>query len=308
VLTGLDDETVAVQAVQAGAQDYLVKGQVESTLLVRSIRYAMERKRLDLERQQLLAREREARGVAEAAARARDEVLRVVSHDLRNPLGAVSMAATFLMEDGPEVLRVEPYARMLGTILSASDRANRMIGDLLDISRIEGGRLSIDPAPESVASLLAEAVELHYPIARERGVHLEWYAAESLPPVLADRDRVLQLLGNLLGNALKFTPKGGRIEVGADALADGAEVHCWVADTGPGIPPDQLPRLFDRFWQAERSDRRGLGLGLAIVRGIVEAHGGRVWVESELGKGTRFVFTLPRAVTRPVAEVRAGSA
>ena len=110
---------------------------------------------------------------------------------------------------------------------------------------------------------------------------------------MADRGRLLQLLGNLLANAIRFTPPDGRVEIAA-AVGDG-EVRCSVADTGPGIPPDQIPRVFDRFWQAARADRAGLGLGLAIVQGIAEAHGGRVWVESELGRGTTFVFTLPLA-------------
>jgi signal transduction histidine kinase len=227
------------------------------------------------------------------AVRARDEVLRVVSHDLRNPIGAVSMAASFLLDDGPPELRDGPHGRMLATIRRAAEQASRMIDDLLDISRIDVGHLPIDPKPEPLTPLLAEAVELHRPLAQKQGIRLEWRESETLPPVMVDRDRVLQLLGNLLGNALKFTPEGGRIEVGAERF--GKEVRCWVTDTGPGIPADHLPHLFDRFWQASRTDRRGLGLGLAIVQGIVEAHGGRVRVESEIGMGSRFEFTLPQA-------------
>jgi signal transduction histidine kinase len=159
--------------------------------------------------------------------------------------------------------------------------------------RIEAGRLALDPAPEAVEPIVREAIEAHRHSAEEQAIELVARIEERLPAVLADRDRLLQVLGNLLTNALKFTPAGGRIEVGASA--EGEEIHWWVQDTGPGIPPDQLPLLFDRFWQAHRSDRRGLGLGLAIVKGLVEAHGGRAWVESELGHGSRFRFALPAA-------------
>jgi signal transduction histidine kinase len=225
------------------------------------------------------------------AIRARDEVLRVVSHDLRNPIGAMSMAASFLLEDGPPELREGTHGRMLKTIRSASEQATRMIDDLLDVSRIEVGHFAIEPAPEPIADLLMEAVELHRPLAQSRGIRLEWRVTSGLPPVMVDRGRVLQMMGNLLGNAIKFTPDGGCVEVGAES--EGMEVRGWVADSGPGIPADHLPHLFDRFWQARRTDRRGLGLGLAIVRGIVEAHGGRVRAVSDLGTGSRFEFTLP---------------
>ena len=230
--------------------------------------------------------------LAEEAARAREDVLQHVSHDLRNPLAAVSMASSLLLEVGAAELGEEKFGLLLRTIHRASEQATHMIDDLLDVSRIEAGKLAIDAKPEPVASMLTEALDLHRPLAEKRGVHLELCATEELPPVLADRLRVLRVLGNLLGNAIKFTPSDGRIEIGA--TADEHEVHFWVMDTGPGIPPDQVPHLFDRFWQARRTDRRGLGLGLAIVKGIVEAHRGRLWVASVIGKGTRFDFTLPR--------------
>ena len=230
---------------------------------------------------------------AQDAVQARDEVLRVVSHDLRNPIGAAMMGAAFLLEDAPAELRDGPVGRTLRTIRRSTENANRMIEDLLDVSRIEAGRLTVDAARESLPPLLDEAVEMHRHLAAERGIELRCSAGDGLPPVLADRHRLLQVLGNLLGNALKFTPEGGRVEVGA--VAEGEEIRCYVADTGPGIPEEQLPHVFDRFWQARRTDRRGLGLGLAIVRGLVEAHGGRVWVESAAGRGSRFHFTLPRA-------------
>jgi signal transduction histidine kinase len=228
---------------------------------------------------------------AQDAVRARDEVLRVVSHDLRNPIGTVQMGVAFLLEGAPAELLDGTFGRTLRSMRNASESANRMIGDLLDIARIEAGQLAIEPFPEALAPLLQQAVEMHRHLAEERGIQLRFRPPDPLPLAVADRHRVLQILGNLLGNALKFTPGGGRVEV--DAVAEGGEIRCVVSDTGPGIPPDQLPHVFDRFWQARRADRRGLGLGLAIVRGLVEAHGGRVWVESEPGQGSRFQFTLP---------------
>ena len=241
---------------------------------------------------------------AQDAVRARDEVLRVVSHDLRNPIGTLQMGASFLLEDAPPELLDGPFGRTLRSMRNATRSAERMIGDLLDVSRIEAGQLALEPAPEALAPLLEEAAESHRHTAEERGIELRCHPGDPLPPVLADRHRVLQILGNLLGNALKFTPEGGRVELGA--VEEGEEVRCYVADTGPGIPLDQLPHLFDRFWQAHRADRRGLGLGLAIVRGLVEAHGGRVWVESQPGQGSRFQFTLPKAPGRSSHPVAGG--
>lgn len=230
---------------------------------------------------------------AQDAVQARDEVLRVVSHDLRNPIGTVQMGASFLLEDAPADLLDGPFGRTLRAMHRATVSANRMIGDLLDVARIESGQLAIEPRPEPLAPLLEEAVERHQHTAREEGIELGSRFDDPLPAVMADRERVLQILGNLLGNALKFTPEGGRVELGA--VVEEGEVRCYVADSGPGIPSEQLPHVFDRFWQARRADRRGLGLGLAIVHGLVEAHGGRVWVESDPERGSRFHFTLPIA-------------
>jgi signal transduction histidine kinase len=236
------------------------------------------------------------------AVRARDEVLRVVSHDLRNPINTVVQGASYLLEETSQEHRDGVFGRTLRTILRSMGRANRMIDDLLDISRIEAGRLAIDPAPEPVGPIVREAIETHRASAEEHGIELGFRLDDPLPPVIADRDRVLQVLGNLLANAVKFTPAGGRVEVGASR--EGEEVRWWVEDSGPGIPPEHLPHLFDRFWQARRSHRRGLGLGLAIVKGLVEAHGGRVWVESEPGRGSRFQFTLPASRHGGVADDR----
>jgi signal transduction histidine kinase len=239
---------------------------------------------------------------AQEAVRARDEVLRIVSHDLRNPISTIQMGASLLLEDAPADLIAGPFGRTLRSMRNATESAERMIRDLLDVARIEAGQLAIEPAPERIGPLLQEAVERHRYLAEDRGIELVCRAGDALPVVVADRHRVLQILGNLLGNALKFTPPGGRVEVGAAAAEQ--EVRCFVADTGPGIPEDQLPHVFDRFWQARRADRRGLGLGLAIVRGLVEAHGGRVWIESEPGRGSLVQFTLPTSRGRSDGSLR----
>jgi signal transduction histidine kinase len=219
---------------------------------------------------------------------AREEILRIVAHDLRNPLNTISMATTMLIEDPvPEQARVSS----LRIIQRSGERMNRLIQDLLSVTTIEAGRLSIAPQKMSVPELLREASETLGPLAKEKGITLTVNGADDLPAVRGDHARVLQVIGNLVGNAVKFTPAGGTITLSA-IRADG-RVQCSVADTGPGIPAAQIPRLFGKFWQAKRGDGRGVGLGLAIARGIVEAHGGTIEVQSELGKGSVFTFMLP---------------
>ena len=227
-------------------------------------------------------------GEAQRVIDAREEILRIVAHDLRNPLNTISMATTLLMEkDTPETAR----ASHLRIVRRAGERMNHLIQDLLSVTTIEAGRLSIAPRKLSVSELLQEAAEMLDPIAREKSITLTVHAADDLPPVRADSARVLQVFSNLVGNAVKFTPKGGAITLAA-MRADG-RILCSVSDNGPGIPAAQIPRLFGKFWQAKRGDGRGVGLGLAIARGIVEAHGGTISVESEVGKGSVFSFFLP---------------
>jgi signal transduction histidine kinase len=168
---------------------------------------------------------------------------------------------------------------------------SRLIEDLLDVSRIEAGGLTVRAEPIELEPLLKEAVELHLPLVHEKNVQLGSELEENLPPVLADHDRILQVLSNLIGKT-----------VSARARAD--DVVLSVIDTGEGIDREDLERLFDRFWQARIRGRSGAGLGLAIVKGIVEAHGGRVWVESVRGEGSAFHFTLP--VSRAEAAVSPG--
>jgi signal transduction histidine kinase len=170
---------------------------------------------------------------------------------------------------------------------------NRLIQDLLEVAGMEAGHIAVEPRPEQVEPLLREGCTSLDHVASAKSIAVHCLGAEELPRVRADRDRILQVLGNLIGNAVKFTPEGGRIEV--RARMDGGDVCISVSDTGPGIQTADLPRVFDRFWQAQRSREGGAGLGLAISRGIVAAHGGRMWVESEAGTGSTFLFTLPVA-------------
>jgi PAS domain S-box-containing protein len=227
--------------------------------------------------------------VAENAIAARDDVLRVVAHDLRNPLATASLAVESMGRLRDE--RRQNTTKLTERILRALGRANNMIDDLLDIAKLDSGGFAIEPVPADLAVITREAIDVHAGSAAAARVDLTCRIEEDLPPAWADEARVHQVLGNLIGNALKFTPAGGHIEVSVRERAEQLEV-C-VADTGPGIPPDQIEHLFDRFWQARKTDRRGAGLGLAIAKGIVEAHHGRIWVESEVGRGSRFLFTLP---------------
>jgi signal transduction histidine kinase len=238
-------------------------------------------------------REAEARHSAEAASRARDAVLAIVSHDLRNPVGSVITAAAFLLDTLADEVLATPQGQQVGVIHRAARRANRLLEDLMDVTRIESGGLAVDAAPVEVAGLLGDAAESMRALAEENEVELRTDAGSPLPRVLADRDRILQVFANLAGNAVKFTPAGGTVTLGA-ACADGA-VRFSVADTGPGMSAEQVERAFDRFWQAGRADRRGVGLGLSIARGIVEAHGGMLTVTSAPNDGAIFHFTLPAA-------------
>jgi signal transduction histidine kinase len=235
--------------------------------------------------------EHEMRKAAEQLAHAREEVLGVVAHDLRNPLSAILGAASLLEDPRQDVRETR---ETLGLIHRAVERMNRLIGDLLDITRLEAGRLILEQEPVAVVDLLSQTHESWEATAASRELSLEIGPAPKGLAVFADRSRVLQVLDNLVGNAVKFSEAGGRIAVRATpSEASSTEVRFTVSDTGPGIPPEVMKELFQRFWQANAADRRGIGLGLAICKGIVEAHGGRIWCESQLGHGARFTFTLP---------------
>jgi len=225
---------------------------------------------------------------AQASVAAREEVLKIVSHDLRNPLSTISMAASLMID---EELTPAMRKKQLQTIKRAGDRMNRLIQDLLEVAKLEAGRLALKTHAVEVRAIVAEACETLGPIAAAKSIALSTNVAPELRAVEADPGRVQQVLSNLVGNAVKFTPEGGRIEIRAEPLSEA--VRLAVSDTGPGIPSERLDQVFGRFWQGDQTDRRGLGLGLAIAKAIVDGHGGRIWVESEVGKGTTFYFSLP---------------
>lgn len=225
------------------------------------------------------------------AAQVRDQVLGFVAHDLRNPLAAIMMQASLLQRSGAQP---ERRSRKPGEMIQrAATRMSRLIQDILEVSRMEGGHLSVEQERVPVQQVVSEAVEAQRPLASAAAIDLQLELPSGVAEVWADRDRILQVFENLIGNAVKFTKPGGRITCGA-APHDGAVVF-WVADTGAGISAEEMPHVFDRFWQARKARRAGAGLGLQIARGIVEAHGGRIWVESTLEVGTTFRFTLPAA-------------
>lgn len=238
---------------------------------------------------------------SQQAVGAREEVLAIVSHDLRNPLNAVILGAQLLESSD----NVAPQDReTLDTISVSAKRMTRLIADLLDVTRLEGGkRLPIDPEPVEVRDVLDETSELFKAQALAASVTLQMRAGDHLPPIRADRHRLMQVFSNLIGNSLKFTPAGGMITVTAEKGRN-QEVLFTSADTGPGIPREHLSDIFSQYWQAKRTERMGAGLGLPIAKGIIEAHGGRIWVESEPGKGTRFYFTVPVAAD-PAEELAA---
>ena len=224
------------------------------------------------------------------AVRARDEVLAVVSHDLRNLIGTIAAAAELLAE-----VRMPPerQAEHLEIISRAAHRINRLIQDLLDVATIEAGRLSVRTKRVDLVELVEEVGSQMRLGADLEGVDLSVHVPAELPAVEADRDRILQVMSNLIGNGLKFTPSGGKVTVVAERAPGGVSVT--VSDTGPGIEPEMEQHLFDRFWRGRGDNLRGAGLGLAIVKGILEAHGTRVDVETEVGRGSAFSFTLPTA-------------
>ncbi|HEU0012683.1 MAG TPA: ATP-binding protein [Longimicrobium sp.] len=232
---------------------------------------------------------RAARALAASrrAARARQEVLAVVAHDLRNPLGAVAMYAELLRgAEGGEQAR-----RCVDGIARSADDMGRLVQDLLDASALDAGGLRVEPAAADPAALLGDAAEAFGAAADAAGLRLRREVSPGLPAVLADPARVQQVLGNLLGNAVRLTPAGGQVVLRAASAPDGVAFS--VADTGPGIAPEHIARVFDPFWQARGGRGAGTGLGLSIAARLVQAHGGRIWVESQPGSGSTFSFTLP---------------
>jgi PAS domain S-box-containing protein len=230
---------------------------------------------------------------ARQAIALREQTLAIVSHDLRSPLAAIVMAASMLGDE--ELMLANPQSRMFATekIQASAERMDRMIGDLLDFASIEAGRLSIQARPHAVDSIISEAVASFETLANRGRVTLSGSATAGIPAILCDRDRILQVIGNLVGNAIKSAPSGCSVEL--RATSEDREVVFSVTDTGPGISAADQKRLFERYWRSPDAGYKGTGLGLAIARGLVEAHRGRLWVYSTLGHGATFYFTVPLA-------------
>ncbi len=285
VLTGSDDDHLAVEAVRAGAQDYIVKGQIDSHGLTRALHHAIERN-------QVLMGLRESR---QKQLEFKDRFLSHVSHELRSPLACIYQYAEVMLDGlaGPLTDKEQEYLQNM--LLNAGQLKN-LINDLLDAASANVGKLTIEPARVDAADVIKQVLQMLGPKAKTRGVDLVTKIDSYLPPVLADRRRILQVLINLVENALKFTGAGGEIALRAAVFADNLKfVQFSVSDTGKGINQENLERIFDRLYQEQNavSNRQGLGLGLAISEELVKQHGGRIWVESKLGKGSVFYFTLP---------------
>jgi signal transduction histidine kinase len=246
----------------------------------------------------LLARayrkEQDALNAARKALAARDELMGIVAHDLRNPLGAIMMRAALLRRE-TDSEKTRQHAESIGNITL---RMEYLIKSMLDVTTIEAGRFSVTLAPCSVEDLLRETTEIFGTLSVSKQIQLRETVKESGLVIRADRERVLEILSNLLGNAIKFAPRGGEVTISVERQS--GMVRFAISDTGPGICSEHLPHVFDRFWKNETSGKKGTGLGLFIAKGIVDAHEGRIWIESELGRGATFYFTLPIAKTLPL--------
>jgi signal transduction histidine kinase len=280
LVTGKHDEDLLQTAIDAGITDFFPKSDVSPRRVALRIRFAIRIGHAEAESQRSLA-------AATLAARARDDVLAVVSHDLRGPLQTIGFAC--------DLLRTEVTGEAmnhLGAIERAMHSAERLITDLLEASAIENGGLTLARAPVDAAAIVRQATADHALAAKDSGGEITAKLPDGSTVVSADRDRVLQALGNLIGNALKHA-RGTPIEISLERKDRDAVIA--VRDRGPGITDAELPHVFDRYWRG-RTKKGGAGLGLAIAKGIIDAHGGRIFVASKRGAGAEFSFTLPLAM------------
>jgi signal transduction histidine kinase len=286
ILSGQDDEALAMKALHQGVQDYLVKGDITSSHLERVMRYAIERqallRSLEMSRHQQLE--------------FKNQFLSHVSHELRTPLTSIHQFVTILLDGlAGEVNPEQRYH--LQTVLNSVHQLRAMIRDLLEATRCESGKIRIEPRCITISDLVQQAVSMMAATAKEKQIGLEVGLDSRIPLVYADPDRVLQVLINLIDNGIKFTPPDGSVVVKACMVeADPNTVYVSVSDTGRGIGPEARALIFERLYQDPNSvdnNRAGLGLGLFIAKQLVELHGGRIWVASEVGNGSTFSFTLP---------------
>ncbi len=286
VLSGQDDEELAASAVHQGVQDYLVKGNFDSKQLARAMRYAIERQALltslDISRRQQL--------------QFKNEFLSHVSHELRTPLTCIHQFVS-LMLDGLAGKLIPEQREHLETVFRSVNQLRAMITDLLEATRAESGKISIEPHCIVIGDVIRQAVAMLQGSALHKGIGLEAGLDIRIPFIYADPNRVLQVLTNLLDNAIKFTPKDGSVMVRACLTDNDPDVvQISVADTGRGISPEAKTLIFERLYQDPNSiddSRKGLGLGLYISKELVRLQGGQMWVESQLSHGSTFIFTLP---------------
>lgn len=243
---------------------------------------------VDLRRQ--YEKEQRARAEAERAVKSREELVEIVSHDLKNPLTSMVMNIRLLER------LLGPNEAKVTDIIARFSRSTKvmlnLIEDVLNVAKMEAGEMPLEKVNKNLLETIRDAIDLIRPIAVEKMIDLQLEKTSIPCTTDFDEGRVLQVLSNLIGNAVKFTPEGGRITVSIDEC--GPEfLKVSISDTGPGIPKENLLNIFDRFWQANQAKKMGTGLGLAIVKGIITSHGGEIWAESDLGKGTTFHFTLP---------------
>ena len=286
ILSGEDDETLAIKAVHHGVQDFLVKSDITSKQLERAVHYAIERqsllRTLDMTRKQELE--------------FKNQFLSHVSHELRTPLTCIHQYVTLLV-DGLAGSLAPQQMDHLKTVLKSVNQLHAMIRDLLEATRADSGKLRIEQRCIDLGELLRQAVAMMRPSANEKLISLEAAVDQAIPLVYADPDRALEVFINLIDNAIKFTPANGSVLVKASLVeTDPNSVYISISDTGRGIPQEALPRVFERLYQdpdAVDGNRSGLGLGLYIAKEIVSLHGGRMWVASQPGDGSTFSFTLP---------------
>lgn len=298
VVTAFVDIASVVDALRAGAEDYLVKPLEFDAMLI-SIQRAIGRRAAEVEREQLRLRTDELYHQAISAARAHEEVLSVVSHDLRNPLAVILLRARELADLATSAPQGQELQASTTSILRSAQSMERLIADLLDESRIKTGQLRIECESHSLVQLLGDISELR-PLAQQKKISIDIRLPERERVVHCDRTRLNQVFGNLLANAIRFSPERSTIFVFAEER--NGEVQFSVRDEGAGIAAELLPRIFDPFWQSKAHGRGGLGLGLYIVKGIVEAHGGQVGVRSQLGLGSTFSFSIPDTTVQGLVE------
>jgi signal transduction histidine kinase len=252
---------------------------------------------LGLERAQTDERLLNERARADKAIRSRDDFMAMVSHDLRNLLNGIALSASSQIRHAADDENSQFMVKKAKGIQQSVARMNRLIGDLVDVASIEMGQFTMTLATQNAVTLVHDCVEVFQPAASTKGITFQTEIKKDCLYARFDFERILQVLSNLLSNALKFSAEGGPISIRVEPTEN--EVCFTVIDRGLGIPSDQLETIFERFWQVTAGDRRGMGLGLFISKCIIEAHGGRIWAESEVGKGSRFHFTLPGAVHGP---------